>query len=174
MRKHIVLTAAIGLLALSGAAQAGVKLTVKPSGYAARTCFTKADAEAEQAIRIRSELMVIGLNCQNSRYRETDENLYRIYRQFTADHGPLFAAYEKQMLNYYKRAGAPDPNAALNELGTSFGNKIALDVARMRPDMFCYRYAPRMQKIKTMSNAQVRQWAATAYADHPPSRPLCR
>jgi hypothetical protein len=161
-------------MGFSGAAMAGVKMTVKPSGYAKQTCFTKADAEAEQAIRIRSELMVIGLNCQASRFRGTSENLYGTYRQFTADHGPQFAAYEKQMLDYYRRAGAPNPESALNELGTSFGNKIALDVAKMRPDMFCYRYSPRMQKIKGMSAEQLRQWAATSYNSHPPTRPLCK
>jgi hypothetical protein len=171
--KKILLTAVAGLLVFSCAAQAGVRMTVEPSGYAKQTCYTKADAEAEQAIRIRSELMVIGLNCQASRFRGTPENLYMTYRQFTADHGPLFAAYEKQMLNYYRRAGAPSPDAALNELGTSFGNKIALDVAKMRPDMFCYQYSPRMQKIKSMSDEQVRQWAATAFVNHPPSRPMC-
>ncbi len=162
--KKILMTAMVCLAAMPTTAMAKGKTG----------CFTPADIEAEQAIRIRSELMVIGLNCQASRYRGTSENLYAAYRQFTADHGPELAAYEKQMLDYYRRSGVKNPEASLNTLGTEFGNKISLDVAKMRPDMFCYQYSPRMQKTKGMSAEQFRQWAHTSYASHPPTHPPCQ
>lgn len=140
---------------------------------AASACYTQAEAEAEQAIRIHSELMVIGLNCQH-KYKAGNQNLYVAYRTFSARHGQVFAAYERALLNYFRRAGDRDPESSLNALRTAFANKIATDAARMRPDLFCYEYAPRIEKVSTMNESALRQWAGTFYTSHPVSKPLCK
>jgi hypothetical protein len=134
-------------------------------------CYTASEAEAEQGIRIHSELMVIGLNCTHMGKRE-GMNLYNDYRQFTADHGKLFADYETILMGYYKRQGK-DPEATINKMRTDAANSISNDVADMRPDVFCSRYAPRIQKAKAMSDADIRKWAATPTPSHPVSRPMC-
>jgi hypothetical protein len=159
-------------LTVPGSAYA-IDLTVKPSGVLVQTCYTPADAEAEQAVRIRTVLMVIGLNCQASQYRGTPENLYAIYREFVGDHGPQLAAYEKQMIDYFARAGSTDPESNLNEMSTAFGNQFALTVAQIRPDIFCYQYSKRLLKARALSADQFRQWVLEAEAGHPPSRPMC-
>lgn len=138
----------------------------------AAACYSSAEAEAEQGIRIHSELMVIGLNCQHMGARE-GLNLYAQYRKFTADHGPLFATYEKILLRYFKNNGNNDPEAAINTLRTNFANKISNDSAKMRPDVFCSNYAPRITKAAQMSQLDIRKWAATIYPTHPVSAPLC-
>ena len=145
-------------------------------GMAAKNgaCYTKAEAEAEQAIRIHSELMVIGLNCQHSRYSKSNENLYVSYRKFTEAHGKILAAYETQLMDYFKRTGSRNPESDLNTMRTTFANKISLDAAKMRPDMFCYQYSPRIEKVKAMSENDFHQWAATTYKTHPASHPLCK
>ncbi len=169
----LALTVAITFLG-PGRTIAAVRLTVNPSGVVTSSCYTPADAEAEQAIRLRSELMVIALNCQESRFRGTPENLYAVYRQFVFDHGTQFAAYEKQMLDYFARSGAADPEAGLNEMGTVFGNKLALGVASTRPDIFCYQYAPRVRTLSRMSDEKLRQWAIASYTSHVPTHPMCQ
>ncbi len=138
----------------------------------AATCYSKAEAEAEQAIRIHSELMVIGLNCQHMGKRD-GLNLYQQYRQFTVDHGDLLAGYEQTLIDFFKRDGDAKPEASLNTLRTNVANKISNDVAAMRPDIFCSRYAPRIIKASKMTQSDVRKWAATTYSSHPVSRPLC-
>ena len=138
----------------------------------AKSCYSPVEAEAEQGIRIHSELMVIGLNCQHMSKRK-GVNLYNEYRQFTADHGSLFAKYEDILLNYFKQNGEPKPEAKLNLLRTAFANKISNDVAAMRPDVFCSRYAPRIEKASVMQQDDVRRWAATIYEGHPVSKPVC-
>ena len=46
-------------------AAAILSMTVMPlNAFAAQKCYSAAEAEADQGIRIHSELMVIGLNCQ--------------------------------------------------------------------------------------------------------------
>ena len=138
----------------------------------AGTCYSKVEAEAEQGIRIHSELMVIGLNCQHMGKRE-GLNLYGQYRQFTSDHADLFAKYEQIILEYFKKNDGGKPEAKLNTLRTGFANKISKDVATMRPDVFCSKYAPRITQASGMSQTDVRKWAATIYPSHPVSKPLC-
>jgi hypothetical protein len=138
----------------------------------AGSCYSLTEAEAEQGIRIHSELMVIGLNCQHMGKR-AGQNLYNDYRQFTVDYGNLFAKYEEILMAYFKKSGDAKPEASLNTLRTNVANKISNDAAQMRPDVFCSRYAPRITQAKGMSEVDVRKWAATTHASHPPSKPLC-
>ncbi len=138
----------------------------------ASSCYSRTEAEAEQGIRIHSELMIIGLNCQHMGKRE-GMNLYQQYRQFTADHAGVFGGYEETLMAYYKRNGDPKPEASLNLLRTNFANKISNDVARVRPDVFCSRYAPRVTKAATMKDSDIRKWAAIFHPDFPVSRPMC-
>lgn len=136
-------------------------------------CYTMREAEAEQGIRIHSELMVIGLNCQHISMRETGRNIYLKYRQFTNDNKNLFAWYEDILLDFYDRTGHVSPETELNDMRTKFANKISLDAAKMRPDMFCKVYAPRIRRVENFTRADLRQWAQTFYNSHPVSQPLC-
>jgi hypothetical protein len=168
MKRILLAMTCLIAIPLTQAMAAG--MAVKSEG----ACYTKAEAEAEQAIRIHSELMVIGLNCQNSRYNGGGENLYVSYRQFTADHARVISGYETQLIDYYKRTGSKRPEADFNTLRTTIANKIALDAAKMRPDQFCYQYSPRIKKVKAMSEDDFHQWAAASYKGHPASHPLCK
>ncbi len=143
-----------------------------PALAGVKSCYTLPEAEAEQGVRIHSELMVIGLNCQHMA-SAGKKNLYQAYREFSAANGRVFAEYETRLLNYFKKSGVKDPEAALNTLRTEFANQISLDAAKMRPDAFCHQYAPRIQKVSTMNQAQLRKWAATFFPSHPVSRPVC-
>ena len=139
----------------------------------AAACYSKDEAEAEQGIRIHSELMVIGLNCQHMTPKG-QKNFYYQYKEFTADHGALFANYESTLIRYFTRVGAKDPEGALNRLRTQFANKISGDAAKMRPDLFCSHYAPRIPKAAAMSDSQVRSWASTFFKSHPVSQSICQ
>jgi hypothetical protein len=146
---------------------------LSPAAFAGPACYSKAEAEADQGIRIHSELMVIGLNCQHMGKRH-GENLYRTYREFTARHGKLFATYEKLLVNFYRKTGVKNPEASLNTLRTQYANTISNNAAGMRPDVFCATYAPRIQKADKMNEREVRKWAATIFPEHPVSKPLCK
>ena len=69
-----------------------LSVLLSASAMAAPACYTMPEAEAEQGIRIHSELMVIGLNCQHM-YKSNGKNLYASYRSFTAENIKLFADY---------------------------------------------------------------------------------
>jgi hypothetical protein len=148
---------------------AGFVLSSAPSQAA---CYSKDQAEADQGIRIHSELMVIGLNCQHMGMRQ-GENLYMTYRNFTNQYNELFAGYEETLLQFYKQRGDAKPLDSLNTLRTLYANKISKDAAGMRPDIFCSNYAPRISKAAVMSRDELKSWAATIFPTHPVSYPLC-
>ncbi|MGQ0527826.1 MAG: hypothetical protein ACT4OY_07375 [Alphaproteobacteria bacterium] len=135
-------------------------------------CYSNKEIEAEQGIRIHSELMIIGLNCQHMATRN-GENPFGIYKTLTAQHADLFAEYETTMISYYKASGAAKPEASLNTMRTNFANKISHDAATMRPDIFCAQNIKRMDRISDMSREDLKQWAGTFNSAHPVSQPVC-
>lgn len=135
-------------------------------------CYTMSEVEAEQGIRIHSELMVIGLNCQHLGPRDRN-NLYALYKDFTQKHASLLRGYENTLINYFRQSGKRNPEMAMHDMRTNFANKIAKDAAVMRPDAFCAYYAPRIPRADAMSEQQVRQWAQTVFKGFPPSEPAC-
>ena len=141
--------------------------------HAKRMCYGSAEAEAEQGIRIHSELMVIGLNCQHMKSL-SNKNVYMQYRQMTNQHADLFGHYEDLLLKHYRKEGISNPEGNLNLLRTRFANKISNDAAGMRPDVFCLHYVPRITQAAKMNRQQIRSWASTIFASHPVSRPLCQ
>lgn len=136
-------------------------------------CYSPKEVEAEQGVRILSELMVIGLNCQHLTPRG-QENLYTQYKKFSLKHEGLFSGYENTLLNFYRTEGVANPDAKLHEMRTDVANKISKDAAVMRPDAFCAAYAPRISKARQMSETKIRRWAATVFPGHPVSHTSCR
>lgn len=139
----------------------------------AAACYTRPEAEAEQGLRIHSELMVIGLNCINMRFTD-GTNLYKRYNEFTRDNIDIFSGYEAKMLEYYTRRGDKDPEASLNTLRTRLANSISNSAARMKPDQFCNQYAGRIFQASAMDKQSLKKWASTLYPSHPVSNPICQ
>ncbi len=147
-------------------------LTAAGAAQAANSCYSMREAEAEQGLRIHSELMVIGLNCQHMT-PQGQKNLYMQYRDLTSKYSDLFANYENTLINYYRRSGQRNPVSSLHDLRTVLANKVSSDAARMRPDMFCRRYSNRLELASKMDRNDIQRWAATFYPTHPVSRPIC-
>lgn len=129
-------------------------------------------AEAEQGLRIHSELMVIGLNCQHMTPRGW-KNFYAQYRDITKNQANVLASYEREMIKYYTRNGVKNPEGKLHDLRTSMANHTSTDAAKMRPDIFCAKFAPRIPQVAKMSNADFKSWAANA-AQGAANRQVCR
>ncbi|MEM7679422.1 MAG: hypothetical protein AAF182_00240 [Pseudomonadota bacterium] len=151
--------AVLALIVIAGTAQAA-------------ECYSELEAEAEQGIRIHSELMVIGLNCQHMAKRY-DIDLYGTYRKITSEHADLFAMYEEALMKFYSGRGEA-AERKINALRTGFANKISNDAASMRPDIFCGMYAKRLDKVSDMEEQNIREWASTFYDSHPVSYPICK
>jgi hypothetical protein len=137
----------------------------------AEACYNLIEAEAEQGIRIHSELMVIGLNCAHM--SANGQGMYQQYTDFTKRHKDLISRYEQILIDFYKRSGDPAPDQKINKLRTDVANRISNDVAKMRPDHFCKQYMSRISTAAAMDRQQVRSWAQTFFTTAPVSRPFC-
>ena len=142
-----------------------LSLIIGTTSAQAKSCYSPSEAEAENAIRIHSELMVIGLNCQHMTPRGW-QNFYSQYRQFTSRHQDLFSNYEKTLVK------AHGSERKIHDLRTSFANQTSSDVAKMRPDVFCATFAPRIPKVAGMSRAELQDWVTTS--SNRPTKPICR
>ena len=136
------------------------------------TCYSPEQAAAEQAIKFHSELLVIGLNCRNVQLGGQLDS-YAQYRRFTASHADLLAQYERRLLGFFKQQGHSDPDKALHTLRTDMANKLAEFVARVRPDVFCHKYAGRLDRANAMQSKDFKKWAATYFPSSPPSKEYC-
>lgn len=139
----------------------------------ANNCYTPQEAEAEQGIRIHSELMVIALNCAHMA-DSNGNNLYKEYTEFTAQYGKLFSTYEKILMGNLQKRGHKDPNAEMYKIRTDLAQSISNDAAKMRPDIFCKSYASRIEQVKKMDETTFRKWASTPFKGHPLTYPTCK
>lgn len=134
-------------------------------------CYNGNEFEAEQGLRIHSELMVIALNCQH--VRSQNGNLFIQYKDFTRQHQSLISSYEQTLKSFYSRNGYRNPEKSINDLRTKLANKVSNDAARMRPNVFCKAYGTRISQALRMDQAKLRRWASTPFPNHPVSRPIC-
>ncbi len=162
----------LALIVMAAPAHAQMQVDVGVPAAQGRQCYTQEEAEAEQAIRIHSELMVIALNCQHMTPRGW-KNFYQQYREITARNATLIGGYENVLINYFALAGRPNPELAFHDMRTNFANKVSTDAARMRPDIFCATYAPRLPKVEKMSGADLKSWAMDASRKQRGLHPMC-
>lgn len=144
----------------------------QPSRAVAGSCYSLSEAEAEQGIRIHSELMIIGLNCQHLTPAD-QKNYYAQYNEFTLKNEDLLVRYEDILIEHFRKRGDKNPERSLHDMRTLFANKVAGDAAKMRPDIFCRRYSPRLVQADAMNGEEVRRWASTFFPSHPVSEPIC-
>lgn len=135
-------------------------------------CYSAKEAEAEQGIRIHSELMVIGLNCQHMTPRGW-KNFYQQYREITNRHKDLISGYEQTLISYYSRNGSGSAERKMHGMRTAFANQTSTDAARMRPDVFCATYASRIPRVAQMSRTEFQQWANSTATPQRLSKPVC-
>ncbi len=144
-------------------------LILPAMAQAASTCYSPQEFEAEQGLRIHSELMVIGLTCQKVR---GGEGLYSKYRQFTAKNQYLIGQYEDTMINHFRQTGQ-NSEKALHLLRTNMANDISQKAIRMNMAAFCRHYGNRIDKALAMEHETLRRWAQQQWPTQPTTKPMC-
>jgi len=119
-------------------------------------CYSAKEAEAEQGIRIHSELMVIGLTCMKT---AEGQALFDKYQRFTEKNASLLAGYENDLISYYSKEGVADPEKKFNTLQTDMANEISRKAISMNTVSFCQKYAANIDQAVAMDQSTVRRWA---------------
>lgn len=133
-------------------------------------CYSPAQVEAEQGLRIQSELMVIALTCAKA---PGGQEMYAKYQSFTRKNAALLNGYEGAMIRYYQTQGQSRPEESLHTLRTSLSNQISQHAISMSTASFCQRFGARIDAALAMDQTKLRRWAQHVWASSPPSAPMC-
>jgi hypothetical protein len=148
-------------------------LSLALSGQAvASSCYTEREFEAEQGLRIHSELMVIALTC--IKMPRGGAEMYSKYQTFTNRNQRLITSYESDMIGYFRRQGVAQPEKQFHSLRTGLANHISKNAISMSTSSFCQRYGQNIDQAVVMDHAKVRRWAQMPVAQLPTKQPKCR
>ncbi len=115
---------------------------VRPATAAA--CYTDAQLEAEQAIRVHSELMVIALKC----YRHFPESKpYEQYASFTERNRSLISRWETTLVQFFRNEHRARPTRAFDSLRTRIANDFAAEANVMTADRYCSQKLEHLKQV---------------------------
>jgi hypothetical protein len=101
---------------------------------AAPACYSSAEVQAEQVLRLHSELMVITVACRQG---SMGEDLVRAYTGFTRNNINLLRDAEATMTAHYKKAYGGKGVDRLDRLRTLLANEFGQEIADKSAPVFC-------------------------------------
>jgi hypothetical protein len=136
----------------------------------AQACYNAQEFEAEQGLRIHSELMVIGLTCIKM---PQGQELFHKYKQFTAVNSNLIAGYEQTLISHYASQGAANPEKKFHTFRTNIANEISQHAISMSTLSFCQKFSSHLDEALAMDQAKLRRWAQHRWPNQPMTEPMC-
>lgn len=132
-------------------------------------CYSPEQMEAEQWLRLHSELMVITVTCRQG---SAGENLVPSYTAFTKLNIKTLKHAEAVMMEYY-RAQGQDGQAQLDRLRTKLGNEYGQKIADLSAPVFCQLYRDKVLRLCTAESEQVEQEVASLQENTPAYQGMC-
>lgn len=108
-------------------------------------CYSVAEFEAEQGIRLHTELMVVGLTCQHMDVKG-EPSLFNQYKLFTLKHQARIQAWEKTLVEYYKRTAKGNATRNFDTFRTRLANETSQRAIALSTPVFCGTHAPLVAK----------------------------
>lgn len=124
-----------------------VGLLMAVPAFAASSCYSPAELEAEHLLRLHSELMVITVTC---RVGSQGEDLPAGYVAFTKKHISLLHRAELMMTEFFNKHGGGGQDR-LDKLRTRLGNEYGQKIADMSAQPFCNAYRDKVMQFSSAS-----------------------
>lgn len=129
-----------------------------------RSCYSKAEFEAEQAILWQTNLMVISSACHNSSYAD-----------FRLHNTRAIIEYQHRMIDYFRHTGARQPDRSFETWITHLANEEANKETGVPTPQICQQAASLLKLAGTMDTKEFHKLIADrAAADPDPTHPLCK
>ena len=144
-------------------------LTTTATAEAAQ-CYNDRQFEAEQGLRIHSELMVISLTCMKM---PQGASMYQKYQAFTSKNKILLSSYEDDMIEFFRAQGVSAPEKEFHTLRTALANQISQHAIKMSTSNFCQHFGNRIDSALSMDQQKLRRWAQQPWPNSPTSKPVC-
>ena len=134
-----------------------------PAAAAGRGCYSARDAEAHQALLFLTNLMVASSACQqNDAYAE-----FRLRNQYA------IIAYQKAMIEHFRRAGFRSPKSEFDRWNTSLANRISLQEGASPIAQVCQQAANMFKMASTLDPAGFRKYAMAQAQSAVLKQPRC-
>ena len=145
------------------AAAVALALLAAPAQRAlAASCYATADIEAQEAMLYQTRLMVLSDTCGGD-----------VYRDFTVRNRDSIVAYQRQLMDHYRRTGSHSPAATLDSYLTRIANETSLSNGREQAQALCDHSVSFLTEAKTINNAQFRERVAQLAAANARSYRRC-
>lgn len=135
-----------------------------PAAAAGRGCFSARDAEAEQALVFLTNLMVVSSSCQQN----------DAYAEFRLRNQRAIIAYQRAMIDHFRRAGFRRPKSAFDRWNTSLANQISLQDGTTTTAQVCQQSATMFKMASTLDPAGYHRYAAAQAQSAVLTQPRCR
>lgn len=114
---------------------AAVFFTFSSTAALSADCLLEDEMAAEQIRRLQTTLMVGALQCRHA----SELNLTGTYNSFLKRHGPIVAAYDQTLSQYFKRTSTGNHQRAMDSHVTALANSISAQAHKDR--YFCLKVA---------------------------------
>lgn len=145
LRAIAMLSAAISLSLSSPALAATAKTP----------CYSVAEFEAEQGVRLHTELMVVGLTCQHMDVKG-ETSLFNQYKLFTLKHQAQIEQWEKALVGFYKRTTKGNATRSFDSFRTRLANETSQRAIALTTPVFCASHAPLTAKVMALSMPEIK------------------
>jgi len=112
--------------------------------FAGGACYSPVELQAEQLLRLHSELMVISLTCRQS---STGQDLISAYTGFTRNNIAILRDAEQTLIHYYGEQDGGNGIAELDRLRTKLGNEYSQKIADASAPAFCRQKRDRVMVL---------------------------
>lgn len=136
-----------------------------------QSCYSPTEVQAEELLRLHSELMVITVTCHQS---SNGENLVPAYTSFTRDNIDDLHQAEGIMKAYYKSRHGGDGTAQLDALRTKLGNEYGQMIADMSAPAYCDLYRDKVVALSRNIPGQIENEVQRMTADIRTLAPPCK
>ncbi|MDP9196885.1 MAG: hypothetical protein M3O22_09040 [Pseudomonadota bacterium] len=149
-----------------GVTACAVAMAVSVAGpaLAASQCLTRAQYDAERAIRYHNELMVVALTCQT---RMPEKSLFSGYKAFTSRHQTTLRSWEKVLTSWL------GSQSAFDDFRTRIANEAAKRAALQTPEQFCIANSGMIPLAMQVEGASLATYISSQPLAVASSRPLC-
>lgn len=136
----------------------GVALLPPAGAAAAPACYTKAEFEAELALRLHTELMVVGLTCHKM---DLAQDFFGKYQQFTTRHRAVLIDFERRLVEHFRRVERAGGERRFHSFRTALANEVAQRAALLTPAAYCQFGRELADRMMSMSTADFVDAVAT-------------
>lgn len=134
-------------------------------------CYSPLEVQAEELLRLHSELMVITVTCHQG---SSGENLVPAYTSFTRDNIEDLHKAEGIMKAYYKSRHSGDGIAQLDALRTRLGNEYGQMIADMSAPTYCDLYRDKVVALSRNIPGQIENEVQRMTAEVRTLAPPCK